>query len=399
MRTPHVPRAAPASAGSDPQADCSGRNDCQLTAETHNGQVSWRDVLPVHPAADMFPMMEREELLALGEDILKNGLQSPIALWSPKEGEPDLLLDGRNRLDAMEAVGFKLVGFKMVGIGEHAEKPTLAEWSVPHTSDGRALQIRCRVIHCWVDHHYGLRELHAVTGGGIGKCKPKPDCDPYAFAVSANIHRRHLSSEQKRNLIEKLLIATPEKSDRQIAAMAKVDHKTVGTVRKEAEGRGEIPHVDNHTDTRGREQPVKRRVERHVCWQCGERDTVDNLHKRHCPEFEDADVWLHANCVDAFEQGRAAKKAAAAADETQVEDDNDLEEGAVADPAVIEDNILYGLRRADENFRAYCKIVKISALDQAAVARIDFAVATTIKKLRALQAALAKKAAADGGAS
>jgi hypothetical protein len=27
-------------------------------------QKSWRDILPVHPAADLFPMMSRDELRA-----------------------------------------------------------------------------------------------------------------------------------------------------------------------------------------------------------------------------------------------------------------------------------------------------------------------------------------------
>jgi hypothetical protein len=30
---------------------------------------SWRDVLPIHPAAELFPLMSPGELRALGEDI------------------------------------------------------------------------------------------------------------------------------------------------------------------------------------------------------------------------------------------------------------------------------------------------------------------------------------------
>jgi hypothetical protein len=35
---------------------------------------SWRDVLAVHPAADLLPMMNEPELLELGQGILKRGL-------------------------------------------------------------------------------------------------------------------------------------------------------------------------------------------------------------------------------------------------------------------------------------------------------------------------------------
>src|SRR5262249_51135539 len=70
---------------------------------------SWRDVLPVHPAADLFPLMSEAELRELGEDIKKNGLQIPIVVQ--RDGDAFKLLDGRNRLDAMELVGvpFELV--------------------------------------------------------------------------------------------------------------------------------------------------------------------------------------------------------------------------------------------------------------------------------------------------
>jgi hypothetical protein len=42
---------------------------------------SWRDVLPVHPAANLFPMLPPDELQALGKDIKKNGIRVPIVLW------------------------------------------------------------------------------------------------------------------------------------------------------------------------------------------------------------------------------------------------------------------------------------------------------------------------------
>ena len=51
---------------------------------------SWRDVLPVHPAAEMFPMMNETELRELGEDIKATGLRLPIAITG--DGK---LLDGR----------------------------------------------------------------------------------------------------------------------------------------------------------------------------------------------------------------------------------------------------------------------------------------------------------------
>lgn len=51
---------------------------------------SWRDIYPVHPAADVFPMMTEEELRDLGKDIKKNGLRQPVVLWREVMGYRNL---------------------------------------------------------------------------------------------------------------------------------------------------------------------------------------------------------------------------------------------------------------------------------------------------------------------
>jgi ParB-like chromosome segregation protein Spo0J len=76
------------------------------------------------------------------------------------------------------------------------------------------------------------------------------------FIISANINRRHLSPAQKREMVELLVKAAPEKSDRQIAKTAKVSHHTVAKARKKEEGRGHIAHAVKRTDSAGRKQPA-----------------------------------------------------------------------------------------------------------------------------------------------
>src|SRR5262249_58582358 len=82
--------------------------------------------------------------------------------------------------------------------------------------------------------------------------------DPYAYVISANLHRRHLSAEQRRELIAKLIKATPEKSDRQIAGTVKASPTTVGTVRAEMEAKGEVSKLDTRTDAKGINQPASK---------------------------------------------------------------------------------------------------------------------------------------------
>src|SRR5262249_40995672 len=81
---------------------------------------SWRDVLKIQPAAEMFALMSRKDLKALGEDIKEHVLRSPVVLLGQKLSEKRsrtlaeqianydaVLLDGRNRLDAIELVGIE----------------------------------------------------------------------------------------------------------------------------------------------------------------------------------------------------------------------------------------------------------------------------------------------------
>ncbi len=58
-----------------------------------------------------------------------------------------------------------------------------------------------------------------------------------------NLARRQLTREQKRKLIEDELKETPTTSNRKIAKLLGVDHKTVATVRDRLASGGEIPHV------------------------------------------------------------------------------------------------------------------------------------------------------------
>ncbi len=56
---------------------------------------------PVHPAAELFPMMLDEQYAKLRDDIRANGLREPITLCEAK------VLDGRNRLRACDELGIE----------------------------------------------------------------------------------------------------------------------------------------------------------------------------------------------------------------------------------------------------------------------------------------------------
>jgi ParB-like chromosome segregation protein Spo0J len=101
----------------------------------------------------------------------------------------------------------------------------------------------------------GRNRYRACIEAGVEPTyRPFTRDDPAAHVTSANIHRRHLNAEQKRDLITALLKATPEKSDRQIAKVARVDYKTVGTARADLEATGEIPRLNNTVGADGKER-------------------------------------------------------------------------------------------------------------------------------------------------
>lgn len=197
--------------------------------------TGWRNSpnIDIHPAAELFPLLSSEDLDQLAEDIKKNGLQEPVSIIEDGVDHPrgkQIMLDGRNRLDAMELAGFQVLDRQ----GRLHKKWRGAKFYVGFFQSGQGLY--------------------------------NPSIDPFykhveaeAFIVSKNIHRRHLTQDQKRELIEKLLKAKPERSDRATAKLAKVDNKTVATKRKELEAREEIPHVETRVDTKGREQPAKKK--------------------------------------------------------------------------------------------------------------------------------------------
>jgi len=135
------------------------------------------------------------------------------------------LLDGRNRLDALETAGYHF-SFKAVDRGGRLA------WQA-HKRD--------ETVCLWVEVAY--------------------TSDPEGLVLALNVHRRHLNSEQKRDVIAKLIAADPSKSDRQIAETAKVSPTTVGTVRAKMEPTvqtGQLPKRVGK-DGKERKQPAKNR--------------------------------------------------------------------------------------------------------------------------------------------
>lgn len=106
--------------------------------------------MKIHPVAEMFPMMDEDELNELAADIKQNGLLNPIIL-----DENDQLIDGRNRLEACQRIGKQ-----------------------------------AQIQHIRLD--------------GI---------DPTAYILSANEHRRHMTKGQRAMVAAKILFLKNKKQE------------------------------------------------------------------------------------------------------------------------------------------------------------------------------------------
>lgn len=77
----------------------------------------------VHPAADVFPLLEAEELKELAEDIKLNGLKDPVVL----NHDGTVLIDGRNRLRACEIANAEITVKKL---GAHYTEKQILDYIV-----------------------------------------------------------------------------------------------------------------------------------------------------------------------------------------------------------------------------------------------------------------------------
>jgi hypothetical protein len=178
-------------------------------------KFSWRDHIKVHPACELFPPMSDEELGALADDIRKHGMKSPIVLWH--DGNEVVLIDGRNRLDAVERFAQGFANGPIIRDGE-------ITWDLKYLS-----------LKVWAPNNGGAHKI-----------------DPYAYVISANIHRRHLTAEQRIELVEKVIKSNPQMSSRRAAKIAGVSPTTAAKAREKLEKAGDVSTVDTSIDTKAR---------------------------------------------------------------------------------------------------------------------------------------------------
>jgi ParB-like chromosome segregation protein Spo0J len=169
-----------------------------MTSTTERMSILYEPVSKLTPGEDgLLPPLSDEEFAALKADIKKEkGVLVPISV-----DEDNVIIDGHHRWRACKELGIDV--------------PT---------------------------------RMHS----------PLDPAEKEDLALALNLNRRNLSQAQKRDVIAAVLRQHPKRSARQTAAAVGVDHKTVISVQKELEERGESPHVEKRTDSKGRKQPASK---------------------------------------------------------------------------------------------------------------------------------------------
>jgi ParB-like chromosome segregation protein Spo0J len=105
----------------------------------------------------------------------------------------------------------------------------------------------------------GMHRLHAAKLKGAETIPARffdgDEDAAFVLAVESNVrHGLPLSLADRKRSALRLILAQPERSDRSVAAITGLAHKTVGTIRRRAAG--EIPHLPKRIGRDGRSYPL-----------------------------------------------------------------------------------------------------------------------------------------------
>lgn len=117
---------------------------------------------------------------------------------------------------------------------------------VEYDEEGNVLDGHHRIKIC---EELGIGEWPSIVRTGFTEEQKR------AHARRLNLNRRHLTQEQKRELIRQQLVETPQLSDRQIAKDLGVDNSTVSAHRKRLVEEGQVLESNTSIGADGKEYP------------------------------------------------------------------------------------------------------------------------------------------------
>jgi len=121
--------------------------------------------LPVHPAADVFPMLDDDELAELANDISENGLQQPVVV--AQVGEEWMLIDGRNRRAACKLVRVEPAYTVLDGVADIGEHILSLNIYRRHMTKGQRAMAVARVLETSTQTQRDAAKTASVSRGRV----------------------------------------------------------------------------------------------------------------------------------------------------------------------------------------------------------------------------------------
>ena len=171
-----------------------------------------------HPAADVFPLLSKDEITALAADIRTNGQRLPVLLQQADDGA-DLVLDGRNRLLACEEAGLEPWVACVEPTADAVQVIVSTNLARRHQGESQRAMSAARLVHLVRGRPEQIASIDAISQGSaagllhLGRATVQravailhdpllaPAVDAGTVAVSDAYAIRHAAEEAKRRAL------------------------------------------------------------------------------------------------------------------------------------------------------------------------------------------------------
>ena len=171
-----------------------------------------------HPAADVFPLLSKDEITALAADIRTNGQRLRVLLQQADDGA-DLVLDGRNRLLACEEAGLEPRLACVEPTADAVQVIVSTNLARRHQGESQRAMSAARLVHLVRGRPEQIASIDAISQGSaagllhLGRATVQravailhdpllaPAVDAGTVAVSDAYAIRHAAEEAKRRAL------------------------------------------------------------------------------------------------------------------------------------------------------------------------------------------------------
>jgi len=197
------------------------------------------DPYTVHPAAELFPLVEGQEFDRLVDSIREHGVQTPV-MFGHDANEKPVLLDGRNRLRAVDRLREQgiTVPVPVRSFDYTRDGITEVEWIEAQNIDRRHLNDEARVmlvaqLHELIEAEAAKAKKESQFDSSTAKAAAKKRHDKTATADSASPQKRDRKKSEARTTAAKVGAKAKASKHKAKQAIAVAKATKAGTISPE----------------------------------------------------------------------------------------------------------------------------------------------------------------------